>query len=572
MINSTFFQANKNRVFSSTWLLVLAMLLPFVALPQDKNKQTKEFDKWHNEVLEGEYIPVSAEGRQTSPAYHRSSSAFFTTQVNIDENGDNIIGDAANEPSIAIDPTDPDKMVIGWRQFNTISNSFRQAGYAYTTDGGETWTFPGVIDEGVFRSDPVLASDADGNIFYNSLTVSGSNYYCDVYKMDAGETEWDDGTYALGGDKQWMIIDNTNGVGADNIYAFWTSAYSICYPRSFTRSLDNGDTYEYCDFVEDDPRWGTLAVADNGDLFIGGSNSYGFMVTKTSTAKNENLDVLWDFAVSVDLDGFPAMGGPNPAGLLGQAWVAIDNSNDRNNVYLLSSVDRYTDLLDVMFNKSTDGGVNWGEPVRINTDISNGNWQWFGTMSVAPNGRIDVVWLDTRDFPGSYISSLYYCYSADGGETWSENEQLSESFNPHLGWPQQDKMGDYFHMVSDDDYAHLAWANTLNGEQDVYYGRINPWYVGVEEEDHNEELSLFAYPNPAKETANIRYQLNNSSVVKLAIFDLMGQEIELLVNENQQAGRYDYKLDTSDLTDGIYYCKLKTPSSTKTIKLIVVKK
>ena len=51
-----------------------------------------------------------------------------------------------NEPSMAIDPTNPDKMVIGWRQFNTVQNSFRQAGYAYTLDGGDTWTFPGVID------------------------------------------------------------------------------------------------------------------------------------------------------------------------------------------------------------------------------------------------------------------------------------------------------------------------------------------------------------------------------------------------------------------------------------------
>ena len=34
-------------------------------------------------------------------------------------------------------------------------------------------------------------------------------------------------------------------------------------------------------------------------------------------------------------------------------------------------------------------------------------------------------------------------------------------------------MGDYFHMVSDDSGAHLAWAGTFNGEQDVYYGRIS---------------------------------------------------------------------------------------------------
>ena len=62
-------------------------------------------------------------------------------QVNVDALGQNIEGDAANEPSIAIDPTDPCKMAIGWRQFDTIESDFRQAGWGYSHDKGETWTF-----------------------------------------------------------------------------------------------------------------------------------------------------------------------------------------------------------------------------------------------------------------------------------------------------------------------------------------------------------------------------------------------------------------------------------------------
>ena len=58
--------------------------------------------------------------------------------AHVDALGLNIVGDAANEPSIAMDPLNPDMMVIGWRQFDTISSNFRQAGYGYTTDGGLT--------------------------------------------------------------------------------------------------------------------------------------------------------------------------------------------------------------------------------------------------------------------------------------------------------------------------------------------------------------------------------------------------------------------------------------------------
>ena len=69
---------------------------------------------------------------------------YASVQVNVDLLGRNIVGDAANEPSIAIDPTDPRKMVIGWRQFDSVESDLRQAGYGFSHDGGGTWNFAGV--------------------------------------------------------------------------------------------------------------------------------------------------------------------------------------------------------------------------------------------------------------------------------------------------------------------------------------------------------------------------------------------------------------------------------------------
>ena len=69
----------------------------------------------------------------------QAQTATFV-QVNVNSLGQNIVGDAANEPSIVVDPTNPNRMAIGWRQFNTVASNFRQAGVAYTTDGGQTWT------------------------------------------------------------------------------------------------------------------------------------------------------------------------------------------------------------------------------------------------------------------------------------------------------------------------------------------------------------------------------------------------------------------------------------------------
>ena len=60
--------------------------------------------------------------------------------------------------ALAIDPTAPGRIAIGWRQFDSVTSNFRQAGHAYSADGGRTWTNALPLDPGVFASDPVLAA------------------------------------------------------------------------------------------------------------------------------------------------------------------------------------------------------------------------------------------------------------------------------------------------------------------------------------------------------------------------------------------------------------------------------
>src|SRR5262245_3756367 len=108
---------------------------------------------------------------QTGPRMISRFGLFTSFQVNVDADGNNILGDAANETSISVDPTNHNRMAIGWRQFDSVQSDFRQAGYGYTTDGGTTWTFPGVLQNQVFRSDPVTNSDETGHFFYLSLLV-----------------------------------------------------------------------------------------------------------------------------------------------------------------------------------------------------------------------------------------------------------------------------------------------------------------------------------------------------------------------------------------------------------------
>src|SRR5438552_6855519 len=122
-----------------------------------------------------------------SPALVSTFGQYASYQVNVDANGNNRIGDAANEPSICVDPTDGNKMSIGWRQFDSVLSNFRQAGFGYSTNGGITWTSPGVLQPNIFRSDPVLNSDAAGLFFYLSLLQT---FFDDLWQSLTGGQSW----------------------------------------------------------------------------------------------------------------------------------------------------------------------------------------------------------------------------------------------------------------------------------------------------------------------------------------------------------------------------------------------
>ncbi len=421
--------------------------------------------------------PPQQPGRQ--PAGRSRVLPYPSVQVNVDADGANRVGDAANEPSIAIDPTNPQIVVIGWRQFDSVASDFRQAGYGYSHDGGLTWTFPGVLDPGVFRSDPVLGSSLDGDFYYYSLRVIGNQFLCGMFISSDGGVTWQGPIDAFGGDKAWITVDHTDGVGSGHIYAAWSTAGNNFFPNQFIRSSDGGLNWGgLAPIPPDRPIWGTLTVDPAGDLYVSGQSDGIIRVAKSTNAKLAAVTPTFPSTVAVPLGGvFTNFGGPNPGGLLGQVGVAADHSGGPTdgNIYVVSSMDPAgPDPLDVYFARSEDGGATWSPPLRVNDDevFNQNHWQWFATLSVAPNGRIDVIWNDTRRNSVVNLSELYYAYSYDAGATWSVNLAVSPVFDSFVGWPQQQKLGDYYHMISDHAAANLAYAATFNNEQDVYFVRL----------------------------------------------------------------------------------------------------
>jgi hypothetical protein len=233
------------------------------------------------------------------------------------------------------------------------------------------------------------------------------------------------------------------------------------------------------------PNWGTLAVGPSGELYVAGNTDGNLNTIAIIKSTNANLPgtPTWDFSRTVNLGGsqvYYTLQPPNPEGLLGVVWTRVDTSTGpfRGYVYILCSVHQTgsPDPLDVMFARSTDGGNTWSGPVKVNDEAVGANaFQWFGTLGVAPNGRLDVVWNDTKNTGVPNRSELRYSSSFDGGVTWSPSVAVSPQFDSTIGFPNQNKIGDYYDIESDRTGAFVAMAATFNGEEDVYCVRIGPY-------------------------------------------------------------------------------------------------
>jgi beta-lactamase superfamily II metal-dependent hydrolase len=78
-------------------------------------------------------------------------------------------------------------------------------------------------------------------------------------------------------------------------------------------------------------------------------------------------------------------------------------------------------------------------------------------------------------------------------------------------------------------------------------------------------------PNPFNPSTTINYQLPVDSRVTLKVFDVLGQEVATLVNEDKKAGRYEVEFNGSKLSSGVYFYRLKADGISLIQKMILAR-
>jgi photosystem II stability/assembly factor-like uncharacterized protein len=79
------------------------------------------------------------------------------------------------------------------------------------------------------------------------------------------------------------------------------------------------------------------------------------------------------------------------------------------------------------------------------------------------------------------------------------------------------------------------------------------------------------YPNPFNPTTDIRYQVPDAGLVRLAVYDMLGREVRVLVNERKAPGNYEVRFDASGLATGVYFYRMSAGNFVLTRRLILLK-
>lgn len=176
--------------------------------------------------------------------------------------------------------------------------------------------------------------------------------------------------------------------------------------------------------------------------------------------------------------------------------------------------------------------------------------------------NIYVVWYE-------YISDGFeIMYSKNFNNSWSEPVNISNT--PDWSWFPQ--------ISANEDSVYIVWEEKTFTNSEIYFTGLSNPTTGVNENiGYLHHPGLNNYPNPFSESTVINYQVKFQGKVVLKIYDISGQEIRTLVNENQSTGKHTIVWDgTNDsgknVGSGIYFCKIKSNKSfSETLKMLLLK-
>ncbi len=388
------------------------------------------------------------------------------------------------EPSIAIDPNNPNRLVAG----AVLDRAY------YSHDGGKTWNKQQISSSYGVWGDPVILADYQGNFYYFHLSFPSGEGDWDSDKLDRmvcqvstdGGQSWSDGSYTgwfppKDQDKEWAVADPRN----NHIYLTWTQfdAYGSDNPNDksnilFSRSTDEGSSWSTAISINQIPgncldddgttEGAVPAVGPNGEIYVAWALNEKIYFDRSLDGGDTWLKQ--DKVIGEQVNGWdqeiPGVGRAN-----GMPVTICDLSNGphRGRIYVNWSDQRNgADNTDIWMAYSDDGGDQWSEPRKVNTDQESKH-QFFPWATIdQTNGHIYVVFYDRRQTEG-LATEVYLATSADGGQSFTNEKISAEAFTSDPGV----FFGDYNHIAAFDGRVRPIWTQVKDGQLSIWTALID---------------------------------------------------------------------------------------------------
>jgi hypothetical protein len=140
-------------------------------------------------------------------------------------------------------------------------------------------------------------------------------------------------------------------------------------------------------------------------------------------------------------------------------------------------------------------------------------------------------------------------------------------------------------------------GKTLSGTNNQIYGTIGQSFIGIVSNLDNKNLAGFwfaaqgivtsveqdlaavpveyflsqNFPNPFNPKTKINFGVKESGQIKIIVFNSIGEEITILVNEEKEPGVYEVEFNAASLSSGVYFYQIQTASFVQTNKMILIK-
>jgi len=303
-----------------------------------------------------------------------------------------------------------------------------------------------------------------------------------------------------------------------------------------------------------------------------------------------------------------------------------------NSFYFLDTLTGFAVGAPQVFHRTTDGGSNW---IKVNLDSSQVSdlppykIKFYSPQyGYACGGVRDVrgiIWrtmdaglswttvvdtltteplYDIHMFDSLHIIAMggdpefgsSQVVSTDGGNTW-EYRSLGVFYYPVSigfrtdteGWvPMGEQrfflytsdLGENWTIVQTPDSSpvmRVSFPDSLHGFGIGPYGAIVKYVYqepsNLTEAEHG--ISNFYlqqnYPNPFNPNTKIKYSIQEEGFVKLAVYNMLGEEVAMIVNASQKAGRYEVNFNASGLSSGVYVYRIEAANYTASKKLMLMK-